>query len=157
MPVETRPEEASALARLMPGAHLVEVSGRDVAADPARAWEHVRHEDLGGPRLVRALFGLRALPDILSGRDRTALRMRIDQLVSTPAAPGFGVLIDEPPREVVVGAIGKVWRPSIPFAHVGDAEAFAAFATPGYVRIAWALRIAPRPGGGARVEVEVRA
>jgi hypothetical protein len=114
MPVETRPEEASALARLMPGAHLVEVSGRDVAADPARAWEHVRHEDLGGPRLVRALFGLRALPDILSGRDRTALRMRIDQLVSTPAAPGFGVLIDEPPREVVVGAIGKVWRPSIP-------------------------------------------
>ena len=66
------------------------------------------------------------------------------------------MLIDDPPREVVVGAIGQVWRPSIPFVHVGDAEAFAAFATPGYVRVAWALRVEPRPAGGARVEVEVR-
>jgi hypothetical protein len=156
MHVETRPEETSALARLMPGARLVEVSGCDVAADPARAWEHLRRGDLGGPRLIRALFALRALPDRLSGRDRTPLRMRIDDLVSTPEAPGFGVLINAPPREVVVGAIGQVWRPNIRFVHVEDAESFAAFTAPGYVRVAWALRVAPRRAGGSRVEVEVR-
>ena len=156
MPAEIRPEETSALAALLPGARLVEVRGCDVAADPARAWEHVRHGDLGGPRLVRALFALRAVPDRLSGRDRTPLRMRIDDLVSTPEAPGFGVLTDAPPREVVVGAIGQVWRPNIPFVHVEDSASFAAFATPGYVRVAWALRISPRRAGGSRVEVEVR-
>ena len=156
MHVQTRPEETSALARLMPGARLVEVSGCDVAADPARAWEHVRHGDLGGPRLIRALFGLRALPDHLLGRGRAPLRMRVDDLVPTAEAPGFSVMIDTPPREVVVGAVGQVWRPNIPFVHVEDAEAFAAFATPGYVRVAWALRIAPRTAGGARVEIEVR-
>ena len=41
--------------------------------------------------------------------------------------PGFQVLADEPPREVVVGAIGRVWEADIPFVHVVDAEAFAAF------------------------------
>ena len=156
MHLETRSAQASALARLMPGARLVEVSGCDVAADPARAWGYVRHGDLDGSRLVRALFGLRALPDRVRGREPGPLRVRIDDLVSTPEDPGFGVLIDDPPREVVVGAIGQVWRPSIPFVHVGDSEAFAAFATPGYVRVAWALRVEPRPAGGARVEVEVR-
>jgi hypothetical protein len=156
MHLETRSAETSALARLMPDARLVEVSGCDVSADPACAWEHVRHGDLGSPSLVRALFALRALPDRFRERERAPLRIRIDDLVSTPQAPGFGVLIGDPPREVVVGAIGQVWRPNIPFVHVGDAEAFAAFATPGYVRVAWALRIEPRPAGGARVEVEVR-
>ncbi len=153
---ETRSAEASALARLMPGARLVQVSGCDVAAGPARAWEHVRDGDLGSPPLVRALFGLRALSDRVRGREPAPLRMRIDDLVSTPENPGFGLLIDDPPREVVVGAIGQVWRPNIPFLHVGDAEAFAAFATRGYVRVAWALRVEPRRAGGARVEVEVR-
>ena len=97
MHLETRSAQASALARLMPGARLVEVSGCDVAADPARAWEYVRHGDLDGPRLVRALFGLRALPDRVRGREPAPLRMRIDDLVSTPEDPGLRGADRRPP------------------------------------------------------------
>jgi hypothetical protein len=44
------------------------------------------------------------------------------------------VLVDDPPVEVAVGAIGKVWKPEIPFVHVADAAAFAAFDQPDFVR-----------------------
>ena len=60
--------------------------------------------------------------------------------------PGFQVLVDDAPHEVVVGAIGKVWQLEIPFVHVADADAFAAFSVPGFVKVAWALRVSPRAG-----------
>jgi hypothetical protein len=65
-------------------------------------------------------------------------------------------LADEPPHEVVVGAIGKVWKPDIPFVHVGSAQDFISFAEPGYVKVAWALRVVPDDEKRSRVEVEVR-
>ncbi len=40
-----------------------------------------------------------------------------------------------------MGAIGKVWRLDIPFAHVPDAAGYAAFAAPDFVEVAWALRV----------------
>jgi hypothetical protein len=145
-----------ALAALLPHARLVEVTARDVGAAPERAWTRVRHGDLGDVPLVRALFALRTLPARLAGHAPGPERLRIDDMVSTPAEPGFTVLADDPPREVVVGAIGAVWRREIPFVHVADAAAFAAGGGPGLVRVAWALRVRPRDGGGSRVEMEVR-
>jgi hypothetical protein len=155
MQVETHPAGTTALARLMPCAGLVEVRGIDVAAEPARAWERARHGDLADSAAIRALFALRSLPRRRDGA-REAPSIRIDDLGPSPGAPGFGVLIDDPPREVVVGAIGQVWRPDIPFVYVEDAEAFARFACPGFVRVAWAVQVAPRASGGSRVEVELR-
>ncbi|MGE4176192.1 MAG: hypothetical protein AB7G65_10085 [Thermoleophilia bacterium] len=141
---------------LLPQARLVEVTARDVGAAPDVAWARVRHGDLGDVPVVRALFGLRALPARLAGHAPGPLRLRIDDIASTPAEPGFAVLADDPPREVVVGAAGAVWRREIPFVHVADAAAFAAAAAPGLVRVAWALRVRPRDGGGSRIEIEVR-
>lgn len=146
-----------ALAALLPHARLVEVMGRDVGAPPAVAWARVRHGDLAGVPVARALFGLRALPARLAGHPPPGPRpLRIDDMVSTPAEPGFTLLADDPPRQVVVGAAGAVWRREIPFVHVADAAAFAAAGAPGTVRVAWALRVRPRADGGSRVEVEVR-
>ena len=81
--------------------------------------------------------------------------MRLDDLRSTPDAPGFGILA-EGEREVAVGAIGKVWMPDIPFVHPADAEAFRAFAEPDHLKVAWALRVLPHGDGGSRVEFELR-
>lgn len=145
----------SALEGLIAEPALVEVDAIDVAAGPDAAWERIRHGDLGGPALIRALFALRTLPARLRG-DEPDAALRIDDLGSSAARPGFAVLIDDPPREVVVGAIGEVWRRAIPFVHVGDAEAFAAFATPGQVKVAWAIRVLPGPDGGSTVCMEVR-
>ena len=145
----------SALDQLIPAPRLLERDHVDVAADPVRAWERVRDGDLATSPLVRALFTLREIPDRLAGRHPDA-RLRLDDLASTPERPGFQVLVEEPPVEVAVGAIGKVWKPEIPFVHVPDAAAFAGFAEPDYVRVAWAVRVERRGPDVTRIELELR-
>jgi hypothetical protein len=138
----------SALDRLVPTPRLVEVNHVDIAAPPARVWNAVRHGDLGDLPIVRALFALRTRS--------TESILRIDALTSTPERPGFSVLVDEPPRTFAVGAIGQVWKLDIPFVHVADAEAFARFAEPRQVKVAWSIDVTPLEYGGSRVTFEVR-
>jgi hypothetical protein len=144
------------LDRVAPAPALVEIDEVDLAVPPSRAWEVVRHEDLGESPLVRALFAVRTLPDRLAGRTSHELTLRLDDLKSSTAHPGFQVLVEDEGREVVIGAIGKVWHLEIPFVHVSDAEAFRAFAEPGFVKVAWAIRVAPLGEGNTRLTIEVR-
>ena len=65
-------------------------------------------------------------------------------------------MAEDAPHELAVGAIGKVWRPVIPFVHVADAAAYAAFSEAGYIKVAWALRVVPEGTEASRVEFEVR-
>jgi len=90
------------------------------------------------------------------GGSSSELRLRIDDLVSSAERPGFQVLHDHPPHEIAVGAIGKVWQPDIPFAHVANAEEFIAFAEPDYVKVVWAVRVLPLGAANARAELELR-
>jgi hypothetical protein len=70
----------------------------------------VRHGELAQSRFTRALFALRTLASGLRTNDGTTASIRIDDLKSSPARPGFQVLVDDPLCEVAVAAIGKVWR-----------------------------------------------
>lgn len=146
----------SALDRVIPLPRLVEVDHVDVAVPPIEVWPLLRHGDLGRSPLSRALFAVRELPARLSGRATSAPVLRLDQLVSSEARPGFQILVDDPPHEVVVGAIGKVWKLDIPFQHVDGADAYEAFFLPGWIKVAWSLRVVPRGEREARVELEVR-
>jgi hypothetical protein len=146
----------TALDRVIPTPALVEVDSIDLEVAPARAWEVIRHGDLGASPLVRALFAVRTLPDRLAGRATGPVALQIDDMRSSPEHPGFQVLADDGRSEVVVGAIGKVWHLQIPFVHVTDADAFRTFAEPGNVKVAWALRVEARGEVGSRVTIEVR-
>ncbi len=146
----------SQLDRVAPAPALVEIDEVDLAAPPPAVWEHLRHQDLKDSPLVRALFAVRTLPERLAGHKVGAASLRLDDLGSTASHPGFQILAEDPGREVVVGAIGKVWHLEIPFVHVPNADAFRAFAEPGFVKVAWALRVAPLGDSGTRVTVEVR-
>jgi hypothetical protein len=148
----------TALDRVIPVPALVEVDDVDLAISPERAWEILRHGDLGGSALVRALFAVRTLPERIRKQAPAPfeLRMCIDDLQSSTSRPGFRVLIEEPKREVVVGAIGKVWHLEIPFVHVSGPEAFRAFSEPGFIKVAWAIRISPHGERDTHVELELR-
>jgi hypothetical protein len=146
----------TALDRVAPTPRLLEIDGVNLAVSPERAWEFVRHADLGRSRLVHALFVIRTLPGRLAGRREEPLALRLDDLVSSLDRPGFQILVDDAPREVVVGAIGKVWHLDIPFVHVPTAEAFAAFSEPGFVKVAWAIRVSPHGESGSHVSFELR-
>jgi hypothetical protein len=74
--------------------------------------------------LLRLLFRLRGLPAsgaVLAGMERE----------------GFQVLADDPGRALVVGAVGRPWRPSGAIARAAD---FAAFDEPGWAKMALELR-----------------
>jgi hypothetical protein len=144
------------LDRVIPAPALVESDEIDLAATPSTVWDLVRHGDLGESALVRALFAVRTLPDRVAGRKASASTLRIDDLKSSTDCPGFQVLSSDDEHEVVVGAIGKVWHLQIPFVHVRDAEAFLAFSEPGFVKVAWALRVAPLGDRDSRLTLEVR-
>jgi hypothetical protein len=145
--------DANLLDPLVPDPDLSEVDHVDVAATPERAWNRARHANLAGSPLLRALFAIRTLPSRLRGREAETASLTIDDIASSDR-PGFRLLA-ESEREVVVGAIGKVWKPDISFVELGGAEAFTGFSEPGFVKVAWALRVRPR-GQWARIEVEVR-
>lgn len=144
------------LDRLVPAPRKVEVNTVDLAATPAVVWNHLRHGDLGDSPFSRALFSLRTLPSRLGGGSPEPPVLRIDRLRSTPELPGFQLLAEEPPRELVVGAIGKVWQLDIPFVHVDGPEAYAAFDEPGWIKVAWAIRVEPLGEAATRVVFEVR-
>lgn len=139
---------ATALDRLIPAPRRVEIDRIDIDAPPARVWERIRHGELAPSPLIRALFAIRT-----RGRERGTLRL--DDFRSSPDRPGFQLLIEEPERELAVGAIGKVWEPDIPFVHVGDAGEFAAFERSGFAKVAWGIRLTPRDRG-THLELEVR-
>ena len=146
----------TALDRILPTPRLLETDGVDLAVPPSVAWELVRHGDLGASPIVHALFAIRTLPGRLAGRAPGPLRLRVDDPASSPGKPGFQILADDPPHEVVVGAIGKVWQTDIPFVHVADASAYAGFSDEGWVKVAWALRVTPLGERDSHVEFEVR-
>lgn len=140
---------------VIPTPRLLEIDHADVAVHPERVWLLLRHGELASSALIRALFAVRTLPERLAGKPVSS-SVRIDQLRSSAKHPGFQLLLEEPPRELVVGAIGKVWRMEIPFVHVARAADYAAFSEPGYIKVAWALRVLPRGAQDCRVEFELR-
>jgi hypothetical protein len=147
--------QPTALDRLVPKPDLVEIDVVDLPAPVSQVWDRLRHGTLGETGPTRVLFALRTLAD-RRGTAGSGGGLRLDDMHSAPTAPGFQVLADDPPHEVVAGAIGKVWRLRIPFVHVPDADAFAAFAEPDFIKVAWGLRVTPVESRGTHDELEVR-
>lgn len=146
----------SALDRIIPTPGLLENDEIVLALPIQEAWEVVRHADFGDQPIVHALFATRTLPGRLKPHASEPMTLRIDALASSPEKPGFQILVDDAPRELVVGAIGKVWHLTIPFVHVSDAAAFAAFTEPGFVKVAWSIQLTPRGDHATHVLFEVR-
>ncbi|MET0387395.1 MAG: hypothetical protein ABW321_15610 [Polyangiales bacterium] len=146
----------SALDSVLPTPRLQEIDEVEIAAPSEIVWDTVRHRNLAHSPLIRALFALRTLPERLAGEAPRTAAICVDELASSPEKPGFQLLVEVPPDELVVGAIGKVWQPHIPFVHVADAPAFASFREPGFIKVAWALQVEPRGETHTRLKVEVR-
>ena len=133
----------SAIARFIPFPRLREVDRIAVAAAPDVAWTAVRNLDLYELGWVRTLFRLRG------AKARTAT---FDEIVAPGS--GFHLLADEG-HKFVAGAVGKFWRPTIPFADIAS-DAFAAFGEPGFGKVAWSVAVHPRIGGGSWIVVDLR-
>lgn len=122
------------LDRFMPAADVRERFEITVHAPAALVLETAANFDLQSLVLVKAIFGLR---ERLLGARRPAPRAPQGILEETRRL-GWGVLDAAPGRFVVCGARCQPWQPDVRFAALPPG-AFAAYAEPGQVKIAWTL------------------
>jgi hypothetical protein len=137
-----------------------------VAAPADVVWDALMDADLmevGRRRpLVGALGALRILPEVLQrlvhGEAPEAPPERMTLRDTAGGAPGDGswvVLAEEPGRALALGLTGRFWKPVIEWAAV-PAEAFGAFAEPGFAKTVYALEAVPLDGGRTRLSGTMR-
>jgi hypothetical protein len=132
--VSTPDDADPVLDQFMPAYDVRERHQITVAAPAATTLAAAREMDLLGSPVVRAIIKAREL--ILGA---TPARARPQGLLAEAQALGWGILVDIPDREVVVGAVTPPWKANVVFRALPPAE-FVAFGEPGYVKIAWTLR-----------------
>jgi hypothetical protein len=124
-----------------------------VEADARRCWRALMEVDLievGKKKpLVAALGAIRMLPDLAShllhgeGLSGAPDRMRLKDMAALPAAEGGWVLLDERPGEsLLLGLVGKFWRPVIEYTAV-EAPAFLDFDEPDWAKTIYCLAVEP--------------
>lgn len=139
----------------LPHPRHTEIHRIAVKEPPEKAWEVARHFDGATIPWVRFLFDLRTWPDRLRGMEVPLAKdsgLGVDDIASH--GHGFMLLDEKPGEEVVVGAIGQFWHLNIPFTDVAPKD-FAAFAEPGWSKVAWCIRVEPN-GTSSWVTLELR-
>ena len=139
------------LDRFMPSYDVVERHRIWVAAPAAVTMVAAREQDLLRVPLIRAIFKAR---EIVMGATPGAAQPR--GLLDSMQALGWAVLAEVPDREIVVGAITKPWEANVTFQRLPP-DRFAAFAEPGFVKIAWTLRVDPLGPDQSIFRTETRA
>jgi hypothetical protein len=109
-----------------------------VAAPAETTFAALSELDLEQSIVVRAIFDWRAR--ILGAQPDVTVRPR--GLVARAKSIGWGVVAEEPDREIVFGAVTQPWLAN-PVFRALPPEQFATFAEPGYVKIAWTLGADP--------------
>ena len=135
----------------LPDYDVVEHHAIDVDAPVDEAYQAVKKLDLARSPVVLALLFARGLPTMFTGAVKPKRRLGLDEIVES----GFVVLGEGPDRELVLGVVGKFWRPTSGV-HRIDRDEFVAFDSPGFAKGAWNFAVSARPGGGSRVETETR-
>jgi hypothetical protein len=139
------------LDQLMPSFDVSERHHTLVHAPTGRVYSSVRRVDLARSKLIRALFAARGVP-LRIRRKRPVLRtMTLDDLVRS----GFMVLDEEPDRELVLGVVGRFWRPKGGVRRIDPTE-FVTFDEPGLAKAAWNFRLIPDGDERTFVTTETR-
>lgn len=126
--------------------HSVEI---DAPADVV--YEEALVLDLTGFSLTGILFALRSLPALVTGgRDRKPIKLTLEGLKEA----GFVLLEEDPPREFVLGLVGRPWVPSGDIRTV-TAEDFENTNDPDVAKMAWNFRIQDA-GNRAQLTTETR-
>jgi len=130
------------LDRFMPTYEVSVSHQAHVAAPPDITLAAAKDHDLFGSAITRGVVRMREL--VLGVRPDDRVRPRT--LLALMLSLGWGVLAEVPERELVFGSITQPWKGDVRFVALPPAD-FAAFAEPGYVKIAWNLRVEPAAHG----------
>jgi hypothetical protein len=146
------PDEADPLLdRFIPEYEVAERHHVRVAAPPAVTLAAAANTSLQQSTVIRAIFRAREL--VLGAEADTVARP--SGLLAQMLSIVWGVLAEEPGREIVVGAVTQPWLANVVFRPLPP-DQFAAFREPGFVKIVWTLRADPAGEGGSVFRSETR-
>jgi len=134
----------------MPTWDAVERHQTHVRAPREAVWRAARTLDFARSPVVRALFALRSLPGLCSRGPRRALGGTLDGLLRS----GFVLLGERPGEELLLGLVGRFWRPDGGIVRL-TADELRTFDRPGYAVATWNFTLAA-DHGGSRLATETR-
>src|SRR5688500_18201534 len=146
--------------RFLPVHEWNEVHSVEIAAPPAAVLDALRKVTADEIALLRGLFAVRRLPGRILGRSarsggREAASGARGPVLEGILRSGFVLLGEDPEREVVVGIVGRFWQARPENADISGAEAFLAFAEPGWAKSAMNFSVAESKRG-TRLTTETR-
>jgi molybdenum cofactor cytidylyltransferase len=130
---------------LLPEYHVRAAYGLNVAAPAATVYRALLETNLADSWVTRTLMGLRSLGRRADGPFR---------LRDLPRHGAFFRLGEDPPRELVIGVVGRFWAVRGGVCD-SDPESFRAPPPAGTAKAAWNFRIEPAPDG-SRLTTETR-
>ena len=152
--------EAMLLDRYLPHYDVTETHAVVVDADTDLTWQAVRRSDLSRSAVIRVLLELRSLPNRLQGflKGRPSEPSRPPLTLDDMERAGFLLLGESPGHEIVFGTVVQPWKAVTDDEPAPQVEAgrFAAFDTPGYVKVAFNIRVEPYGSGRALITTETR-
>ena len=139
------------LDRFLPTYEIRERHETHVAAPVELTNRAARAMDLDRSSVVRAIFRGRELLMRAAPAENQVPKPFLDQVKEL----GWGVLAEEPGREIVFGAVTRPWEAEVRF-HSLPPDEFAAFDEPGFAKIAWTMRADSLGPGTSRFSTETR-
>ncbi len=122
----------------------------EVAAAASQTYTACQELDLSRSVPVIALIALRGLPHFLTGKARPSRSLTLETFLRA----GFTIFEEHPPRQFVMGTIGKFWRPDSGLVRL-DPEEFRRFDKPGYAKAVLTF-VVEEHGGGSLLATETR-
>ena len=130
----------------MPEYDMVEHHEADVAAPTDEVYAAAVGLDLSKTRWSRLLFMVRGVPHLLTGKFKPSSSFGLEQF----EAMGFVKLKEDIGTELVLGTVGRFWRPTSGMERI-RAEDFKTFDRPGYAKAVMNLRVEPSDGGSTLI------
>jgi hypothetical protein len=137
--------------RFIPKYEVREVHQTRVAAPADVTFGVARDIDLQQSTIVRAIFTGR---ELLMGAERSK-REQASAFLDEVLAHGWRILVEDPGRELVIGAVTQPWKAEVEFRGL-EPEEFAAFNEPGYAKIVWTVAVKPVGEKGSVFRTETR-
>jgi hypothetical protein len=150
--------------QFLPSYDFVVVHAGVFRAPPEACYPAARGLDLLGDPVIRTLLGLRSLPQRVADRlarqaepsaRRTPRTFRLEDMIGPPI--GWLLLAEEPSVQIVLGQIGRPWKPA--GASEGppvEPASFASFGDPGFAKIAFSLKVQPYGAASSTLTMETR-
>lgn len=137
-----------------PNPDALETHSISINASSDIVYQELWNADLGGSLIIKALLALRSLPEIVLHPRRSSRRGR-RMTLQTLIDAGFGILAEEPGREIVLGVTGRFWRPTgnlSPF----HREDFDRPVRRGFARAVWNFSVREDEPGRTILSTETR-